>query len=93
MWGERRRFDAMRGIFSMDLTDINTWLVLAIVVLVAVVEYWSYKLQGMARDDRQREIDRLVEDNRRYRDFFEQMLVKSRMGKSPRSKDRKTKRE
>lgn len=45
------------------------WAVLFLVTLIALY-YWVERLHQGRLDDRQREIDRLAEDNREYRELF-----------------------
>ncbi len=45
------------------------WATLFIASL-AVFHYWIYRIHQGRLDDRQREIDRLADDNREYRESF-----------------------
>ena len=63
-WGE---------ILSTILMEHGLWEVLVIVV-IAVYSKWIAKIHEGRLQDRQREIDRMAEENRAYRELFLQRL-------------------
>ena len=60
--------------FLADLPSdlsLSEWL-MAVLVLLGC--WWIYKLQKRLMDERQKEIDRLAQDNREYRERFLKIL-------------------
>ena len=60
-------------ILSGVLMEHGIWAMLFIAALV-VAHIWIARLHKGRLDDRQREIDRLAEDNRAYRELFVGLL-------------------